>query len=81
MDVTWVRKAIEQARERGTAVFVKQMGTVWAREHHQRGARVVIQGSGSQTGAFANILIQPHLLYRMRLERKCIHEETESTKK
>ena len=34
MDLGWVRDLIDQCREAGTAIFVKQLGSVWAQEHH-----------------------------------------------
>lgn len=37
IDLDWVRGIIRQCRAAGTAVFVKQMGAVWAREHDARG--------------------------------------------
>jgi len=37
MKLGWVRDIIAQCRAQDTAVFVKQMGTVWAREHGLRG--------------------------------------------
>ncbi len=37
MELSWVRDLIARGRERGIAVFVKQMGTVWARQHGERG--------------------------------------------
>ncbi len=33
MNLDWVRLLIEQCREAGAKPFVKQLGTVWAREH------------------------------------------------
>ena len=33
MDLGWVRDLVARAREAGTAVFVKQLGAVWASEH------------------------------------------------
>lgn len=33
MDLGWVRDLIARSRDAGSAVFVKQMGTCWAREH------------------------------------------------
>jgi protein gp37 len=33
LDLGWVRNLIAQGREAGAAVFVKQLGTCWAREH------------------------------------------------
>lgn len=35
MDEMWARGLVERARDAGTAVFVKQMGRVWARAHGQ----------------------------------------------
>lgn len=32
-DPDWMKKPIEQSKEAGVAVFVKQMGTVWAKEN------------------------------------------------
>jgi len=32
MDLAWARKAVRQAKEAGIPVFVKQLGTAWARE-------------------------------------------------
>jgi protein gp37 len=40
LDLGWVRDLIARCLDAGTAVFVKQLGTVWAREH----------GSGSRKG-------------------------------
>jgi len=37
MDLAWVRDLIGKCREHDVAVFVKQMGTVWARQHGERG--------------------------------------------
>lgn len=37
MDLGWVRDIVAQCREAGTAVFVKQLGSVWARENGGRG--------------------------------------------
>jgi protein gp37 len=37
MDLGWVRDLIAQCRSTGTGVFVKQMGSVWAREHGSHG--------------------------------------------
>lgn len=37
MKLGWVRDIIAQCRVQNTAVFVKQMGTVWARKHGLRG--------------------------------------------
>lgn len=37
MELSWVRDLVRQCREQGVAVFVKQMGTVWARQHGERG--------------------------------------------
>jgi protein gp37 len=37
MDPGWVRDLIAQCRGAGAAVFVKQLGSVWAREHGGRG--------------------------------------------
>jgi protein gp37 len=36
-DEQWARDLIEQAHEAGTAVHVKQMGSVWARQHGVKG--------------------------------------------
>lgn len=33
MQTCWVREIIEQCRTQGVAIFVKQMGSVWARAH------------------------------------------------
>jgi len=33
MQTAWVREIIEQCRAQGVAIFVKQMGTLWARTH------------------------------------------------
>ncbi len=32
----WIRKGINQCRITGIAPFVKQLGTVWAREHQAK---------------------------------------------
>lgn len=37
MDLAWARDLIATARAAGAAVFVKQLGTCWAREHGSRG--------------------------------------------
>jgi protein gp37 len=37
MAVLWVRDLVRQCREQHVAVFVKQMGTAWARQHGERG--------------------------------------------
>ncbi len=37
MELSWVRDLIQMCRERQVAVFVKQMGSVWARQHGERG--------------------------------------------
>jgi protein gp37 len=37
MALSWVRDLIGRCQEQGVAVFVKQMGTAWARQHGQRG--------------------------------------------
>lgn len=37
LDLSWVRDLIVMARAAGTAVFVKQLGAVWAREHRLPG--------------------------------------------
>jgi protein gp37 len=37
MELSWVRDLIQMCRERGVAVFVKQIGSVWARQHGERG--------------------------------------------
>jgi protein gp37 len=37
LDLAWARDLIAQARAAGSAVFVKQLGTCWAREHGRRG--------------------------------------------
>lgn len=33
MNVVWARRIVDQCRDAGTAAFVKQLGSVWAREH------------------------------------------------
>ncbi len=33
IDIDWVRSTIEQCKAAGVAVFIKQMGSVWAKEH------------------------------------------------
>src|ERR1022692_3429190 len=40
LDFGWVRELVARCRDAGTAVFLKQLGTIWAREH----------GSGSRKG-------------------------------
>lgn len=37
MELSWVRDLVRQCREQDAAIFVKQMGTVWARQHGERG--------------------------------------------
>ncbi len=37
MELSWVRDLIARGRERGIAVFMKQMGSRWARQHGERG--------------------------------------------
>jgi protein gp37 len=37
LDTGWVRELITACRDAGTAVFVKQLGTAWARAHGLRG--------------------------------------------
>jgi protein gp37 len=37
MELAWARDLLAQAEASGVAVFCKQLGTVWARTHDQRG--------------------------------------------
>jgi protein gp37 len=37
MELSWVRNLIGRCQEQGVAVFVKQMGSRWARQHGERG--------------------------------------------
>jgi len=39
MEAAWARSLVEQCRFAGVAPFVKQMGTVWAREHGAKDAK------------------------------------------
>ncbi len=39
LDLGWIRELIARCRDAGTAVFVKQLGTVWARQHGHRGTK------------------------------------------
>lgn len=36
MDLAWARTIVEQAQAARVATFVKQLGSVWAREHHTK---------------------------------------------
>jgi protein gp37 len=40
LDLGWVRELIAMARDAGTAVFVKQLGSIWARDSHVGGQAV-----------------------------------------
>jgi protein gp37 len=40
LDLGWVRELIAMARDAGTAVFVKQLGSIWARDCHVGGQAV-----------------------------------------
>jgi protein gp37 len=38
-ELSWVRDLVDQCRAAGVAPFVKQLGSVWAREHHAADAK------------------------------------------
>ena len=44
MDPGWVSDLVGQCQDAGTAVFVKQLGSVWARDHHTGGKSVSAHG-------------------------------------
>jgi protein gp37 len=49
MDLTWARQLVEQSQQSGTAVFVKQLGSVWARDMAWGGKTVA--GHGDTKGS------------------------------
>jgi protein gp37 len=44
MDPDWASDLVGQCQEAGAAVFVKQLGSVWARDHHVGGKSVAAHG-------------------------------------
>lgn len=44
MDLDWARRLVEQGRDAGAAVFVKQLGSVWARDLFVGGKSVAAHG-------------------------------------
>lgn len=44
LELDWIRDVIGQCRTAGVAPFVKQLGTVWARDHHVGGKSVAALG-------------------------------------
>ncbi|HEY6115290.1 MAG TPA: DUF5131 family protein [Candidatus Dormibacteraeota bacterium] len=44
MDTAWVGSLVKQCRDAGTAVFVKQLGSVWARDMTVAGKTVAAHG-------------------------------------
>lgn len=44
MELDWAASLVGQCQTAGTAVFVKQLGSVWARDHHTGGKSVAAHG-------------------------------------
>lgn len=44
MDLAWARQLVEQGRDAGAAVFVKQLGSVWARDMTYSGITIARHG-------------------------------------
>ena len=79
MELDWARSLVEQCQDAGVAPFVKQLGSVWARDHHVGGKSVAAHGDtkgGNPEHWPADIRVREFPAYAIHARR---HQEAEDT--